>query len=55
MTTHLLHLTSPRPCFAELPYYVWGQVNYDSDGVRFLVHRCAAVPVSAVAPVPGAG
>jgi hypothetical protein len=22
----------PRPFFAELPYYVWGRVNYDSDG-----------------------
>jgi hypothetical protein len=27
-----LNLTNPGPYFAELPYYVWGQVNYDSDG-----------------------
>lgn len=23
---------SPRPFFAEVPYYLWGEVNYDSDG-----------------------
>ncbi len=22
----------PRPYFAEIPYYLWGTVNYDSDG-----------------------
>lgn len=27
-----LQITSPRPFFAELPYYVWGRVNYDSEG-----------------------
>jgi hypothetical protein len=25
-------LTQPRPFFAEVPYYLWGQVNYDSEG-----------------------
>jgi hypothetical protein len=25
-------LRQPRPYFAELPYYLWGQVNYDSEG-----------------------
>lgn len=32
MTTHRLRLDSPRPYFAEVPYYLWGQVNYDSEG-----------------------
>lgn len=32
MATHLLRITEPRPYFAEIPYYIWGQVNYDSDG-----------------------
>jgi hypothetical protein len=27
-----LQLRQPRPYFAELPYYLWGQVNYDSEG-----------------------
>jgi hypothetical protein len=27
-----LHLSGERPYFAEAPYYLWGQVNYDSDG-----------------------
>jgi hypothetical protein len=27
-----LRITAPRPYFAELPYYLWGEVNYDSDG-----------------------
>ncbi len=27
-----LRITMPRPFFAELPYYVWGRVNYDSEG-----------------------
>lgn len=25
-------VTCPRPYFAELPYYLWGEINYDSDG-----------------------
>jgi hypothetical protein len=25
-------ITEPRPYFAELPYYAWGSVNYDSEG-----------------------
>lgn len=32
MATHRLRLTEPRPFFAEVPYYLWGQVNYDSEG-----------------------
>jgi hypothetical protein len=32
MTEYLLTIANPRPFFAELPYYLWGQVNYDSDG-----------------------
>lgn len=32
MTSHRLSFSSPRPYFAELPYYLWGQVNYDSEG-----------------------
>jgi hypothetical protein len=32
MSTHRLRLTEPRPYFAEIPYYLWGQVNYDSEG-----------------------
>jgi hypothetical protein len=32
MAEYRLHLTRPRPYFAELPYYAWGRVNYDSDG-----------------------
>ena len=31
-TTYHLHITQPRPYFAEVPHYLWGQVNYDSDG-----------------------
>jgi hypothetical protein len=27
-----LRLTELRPFFAEVPYYLWGQVNYDSEG-----------------------
>lgn len=27
-----IELTGERPYFAELPYYLWGQVNYDSEG-----------------------
>jgi hypothetical protein len=32
MTTHRVRLDELRPFFAELPYYLWGQVNYDSEG-----------------------
>src|SRR5947209_2983872 len=32
MATYRLRLTEPRPFFAEVPYYLWGQVNYDSEG-----------------------
>ena len=32
MATHQLRLTESRPFFAEVPYYLWGQVNYDSEG-----------------------
>lgn len=27
-----IELTSARPYFAEIPYYLWGEVNYDSEG-----------------------
>ncbi len=27
-----LAIRKPRPYFAELPYYLWGEINYDSDG-----------------------
>jgi hypothetical protein len=37
MTTHRLPLAGLRPFFAEVPYYLWGQVNYDSDG-RWIMH-----------------
>jgi hypothetical protein len=32
MTTHQLRLSALRPYFAEFPYYLWGQINYDSEG-----------------------
>jgi hypothetical protein len=32
MGKHELEPGGPRPYFAEIPYYIWGQVNYDSDG-----------------------
>ena len=32
MAEYKLRVTEPRPFFAELPYYIWGQVNYDSEG-----------------------
>ncbi len=32
MPKYTLRITQSRPCFAELPYYLWGQVNYDSEG-----------------------
>jgi hypothetical protein len=27
-----LQVSLPMPYFAELPYYLWGQINYDSEG-----------------------
>ncbi len=27
-----LTINKPRPYFAEVPYYLWGEVNYESDG-----------------------
>jgi hypothetical protein len=32
MPDYLLKIDKERPFFAELPYYVWGQVNYNSEG-----------------------
>jgi hypothetical protein len=32
MANYRLRLTEPRPFFAELPYYLWGEVSYDSEG-----------------------
>jgi len=32
MACYRLRLTEPRPYFAEVPYYIWGEVDYDSDG-----------------------
>lgn len=32
MARKKFQLSKQRPFFAELPYYLWGQVNYDSDG-----------------------
>jgi hypothetical protein len=32
MNTYQLQLDRPRPYFAEIPYYLWGHVNYDSEG-----------------------
>lgn len=32
MAEYQLRIDKPRPYFAELPYYAWGRVNYDSDG-----------------------
>jgi hypothetical protein len=32
MATYRIQLDRPRPFFAEIPYYLWGQVNYDSEG-----------------------
>lgn len=29
---HRLTIETPRPYFAEVPYYLWGTVNYDSEG-----------------------
>lgn len=32
MATYLLHIHEQRPYFPELAYYLWGTVNYDSEG-----------------------
>jgi hypothetical protein len=32
MVTYRLRLAEARPFFAEVPYYLWGQINYDSEG-----------------------
>src|SRR5262249_26625195 len=32
MVVRLARNTEPLPFFAEYPYYLWGEVNYDSDG-----------------------
>jgi hypothetical protein len=32
MPEYRLRITDSRPYFAELPYYLWGRVNYDSEG-----------------------
>lgn len=32
MATYILNIDQERPYFAELPYYLWGTVNYDSEG-----------------------
>ena len=32
MAKYRLQLDQPRPFFAEMPYYLWGQVDYDSEG-----------------------
>lgn len=32
MARYQLVLQTPRPYFAEVPYYLWGTVNYKSDG-----------------------
>lgn len=32
MAIYHLNISKPRPYFAEMPYYLWGEVNYDSDG-----------------------
>jgi hypothetical protein len=31
-TSFTLIIDKPRPYFAEIPYALWGEVNYDSDG-----------------------
>jgi hypothetical protein len=51
MAEYQLRIANPRPYFAELPYYAWGRVNYDSVGDCrnpldrswtwiWLLHRC---------------
>ena len=32
MKSHTFALQNLPPFFAEIPYYLWGQVNYDSEG-----------------------
>jgi hypothetical protein len=32
MRRHPMTIEGPRPYFAELPYYLWGEANYDSNG-----------------------
>jgi hypothetical protein len=32
MSVHKLLIDSPRPYFAEIPYALWGEVSYDSEG-----------------------
>ncbi len=32
MPEYKLSISAPRPYFAEIPYALWGEVNYDSDG-----------------------
>lgn len=32
MHTFKIRLTAPRPYFAEMPYALWGETNYDSEG-----------------------
>ncbi len=32
MARYTLHLTAIRPYFWEIPYALWGEVDYDSDG-----------------------
>jgi hypothetical protein len=32
MARYELTISTPRPYFAEVPYYLWGTVNYDSEG-----------------------
>jgi hypothetical protein len=32
MAAFRLEVERPFPYFAEIPYYLWGQVNYDSEG-----------------------
>ena len=32
MFSQRLKLDQPRPHFAEIPYYLWGQIYYDSEG-----------------------
>jgi len=32
MSKHKILIDAPRPYFAEIPYALWGEVNYDSEG-----------------------
>jgi hypothetical protein len=32
MAHYELRLAELRPFFAEIPYYIWGEINYDSEG-----------------------